>query len=130
MFIFPSIILVFFLSRSCFNNLVGLTIFHISFFWNCCPFKAIMSIKALIGAYNSWHQSTTFKSQCISSSIDDYGFCKNYTCVNASFNHLFIKKSFVFFKGFASTNVVCLFQDNVFNTPSLAFSHIMWNFYI
>jgi len=39
--------------------------------------------------------------------------------------NLFIKKSFVFFRGSAFTNVMCLFQDNAFNIPSLAFSHIM-----
>jgi hypothetical protein len=35
-----------------------------------------------------------------------------------------IKKSFVFFKRSRFTNVMCLFQDNAFNTPFLAFSHI------
>jgi hypothetical protein len=39
--------------------------------------------------------------------------------------NLSVKKCFVFFGGSASTSVMCLSQENAFNTPSPAFSHVM-----
>jgi hypothetical protein len=41
--------------------------------------------------------------------------------------NLSVKKSFVFFRA-ASTSVMCLIQENAFNTPSPAFSHVMGDF--